>query len=328
MNLMATQEKNIYFYATNYDIIGKWSISPSDRIMLGDQSNRICRFCGKKSPEVKFKKIAHAIPELLGNKSIESAYECDTCNKGFGEGIENDLGNWSKPMRTLTRICGKNGVPTLKKGGDKPGWRIEYDLSKLKIRAYEHDPIYEVDEKKKQVTFKLKRDTYTPVAVLKAFMKIGLTLLPEEEISNFSCLIDWVRETDHSKIYLEKCPVIYTFQPGPMPNDLITVFIVRRKQNITGYPYAFLVLGYGNEVFQIPLPSHQHDREMNGQSTTLFPFPIPGHPVPERFGESKHAVLDWMDHQVKKGDIAIIQMGYDSRTPVELPTVNQGRQSE
>jgi hypothetical protein len=58
----------------------------------------------------------------LGNKSVESTYECDACNEIFGKGIENDLGNWSKPMRTLARIRGKSGVPTIKKTGDAPGW--------------------------------------------------------------------------------------------------------------------------------------------------------------------------------------------------------------
>lgn len=316
---MQKLEANINFYNAHYDMIGQYFVRPSDKIVLGDMSNRMCRFCGKQSPEVAFRKVAHAIPELLGNKSIESAYECDTCNKGFGEGIENDLGNWSKPMRTLIRIRGKCGVPTLKKGGDKPGWRIEYDQSRLNITAYEDDPIYEVDEENKQVTFKLRRDSYTPVAVLKAFMKIGLTLLPDDEVGNFSGLMTWVREVDHSKPYLDKCPVICAFQPGPMPNDFIVACILRRKQTVTGYPYAFLVLGYGNEVFQVPLPSETHDGQMNGQSISILPFPVPGHPDPARYGEPKYAVLDLMDSQVRKGEIMTMRMGYDSRVPVELP---------
>jgi hypothetical protein len=309
-------EQSINFYEAHYDIVGQWFLRPGDKIILGDKSNRICRFCGEKSPEVTFKKVAHAIPEALGNKSIESAYECDTCNEEFGNGIENDLGNWSKPMRTLIRIRGKSGVPTLKKGGDGPGWRIEYDQSVLNIKSYEGDPVYEVDEEEKQVTFKLRRDPYTPVAVLKAFMKIGLTLLPEEEVGNFRGLMNWVREKDHSKPYLNCCPVIYTFQPGPMPNDLIAALILRRKRSIAGYPYAFLILGYGNEVFQIPLPSEQGDGPMTGQSISLHPFPVPGNPDSARYGVPKRGLLNWMDRQVRRGDIATIQMGYESRSPV------------
>jgi len=50
---------------------------------------------------------------MLVNKSLFTAYECDMCNDDFGKGIEQDLGNWSKPKRTMARIRGKSGVPTL-----------------------------------------------------------------------------------------------------------------------------------------------------------------------------------------------------------------------
>jgi hypothetical protein len=319
-----TQEKNIAFYESHYDMIGKWFLRPGDKVVLGDKSCRVCRFCGKQSPEVTFIKIAHAIPESLGNKSIESAYECDICNEEFGRGIENDLGNWSKPMRTLSRIRGKKGVPTLKNGGDTPGWRIEFSGGILNITAFESDPIFEVDEEKNQVTFKLRRDTYTPVSVLKAFMKIGLTLMPDSELENFRHLMAWVRTADHSKLFAEQCPVIYTFQPGPMPNDLIAAFILRRKPHATEFPYAFLVLGFGNEVFQIQLPSKQQDEALNGKSVSILPFPVPGSPDPTRYGSPKCRPLNLTGREPVKGEITTIQMGYDSKAPAEAPDKQGG----
>ena len=296
---------------------------PGQKVILGDKKNRVCRFCGKKRPEVTFRKVAHAIPESLGNKSIESAYECDTCNEDFGKGIENDLGNWSKPMRTLARIRGKSGVPTLKKGGDAPGWRIEYGDTGFNITSYESDPLYEVNEVDKTVTFRLKRDPYTPVAVLKAFMKIGLTLLPDAEVANFPHLMAWVRSTDHSRPFAEQCSIIYSFRPGPMPSDLIAAFTLRRKPQVTGHPYAFLVLGYGNEVFQVQLPSQLHDSAMNGQSISILPFPVPGSPDRARYGAIKRGVMNLTGREVVKGDILPIQMGYDSVTQQSGPAPNQ-----
>lgn len=177
---MHNQEEPLKFYENHYDIVGKWFLrSGQKKVVLGDKENRRCRFCGKTSPEVSFRKVAHAIPELIGNKSIVSNYECDTCNEEFGRGIENDLGNWSKPTRTLVRIQGKNGVPTIKKGGDK-SWRIEFDQSILNVTAYEDDPIFDIDEEKNTINFKLRRDAYTPVGVLKAFMKIGVTFIKRQ----------------------------------------------------------------------------------------------------------------------------------------------------
>ena len=220
---------------------------------------------------------AHAIPEAFGNKSITSTYECDACNQAFGRGIENDLGNWSKPMRTFARIRGKNGVPTMKKGSSG-GWRIEYDAtSGFDIREYEDDPIFEIDEAAKIVTFRLRRDTYVPVAVLKGFVKIGLTLMPAEEMANFAKALAWIREPDHRVGLVKDFPIFYTFQPGPMPNDLIFTCLLRRKAAASGVPYAFLVLAYGNEVFQVWLPSPEQDAAINGQPLNLFAFPAPGH---------------------------------------------------
>jgi hypothetical protein len=308
---MTTPDDAITFYETHYDMPVSWLLRPGDKVMLGDKKNRVCRFCRRSPPEVTFRKVAHAIPEALGNKSIQSAYECDPCNVMFGAGIENDLGNWSKPVRTFARIRGKSGVPTLKKGGDAPGWRIEYGDTGFKISSYEADPVHEIDEANKKVTFKLKRDAYTPVAVLKAFMKIGLTLLPDEEVENFPHLMAWVRDMDHSRRFADQCPIIYSFLPGPMPNDLIAAFILRRKPHVTGYPYAYLVLGYGNEVFQVQLPSQKHDAAMNGQPVSIHPFPIPRSPDPARFGAPGRTLLDFTGREIVRGEVVPIVVGYE-----------------
>lgn len=311
MRTFPGRQEAITFYETHYDLLRHWFLRPGDKVMLGDKENRICRFCGRRPPEVTFRKVAHAIPEAVGNKSIETAYECDACNDMFGRGIENDLGNWSKPMRTFARIRGKSGVPTLKKGGDAPGWRIEFAETGFRVTAYEDDPLFEVDERSKTIVFTLKRDAYTPVAVLKAFMKIGLTLLPDDEIKNFSHLMTWVRQTDHSLVFAEQCPLIYSFQPGPMPNDLIAAFVLRRKPKVIGCPYAFLVIGYGNEVFQVHLPSREHDSAINGQQLSFHPFPPPGSPDPERFGSTRCTLLDFTGREVVRGQVVQLAMGYE-----------------
>jgi hypothetical protein len=305
-------DDTIQFYESQYDIIRQWFLRPGDKVVLGGKQNRCCRFCSKRPPEATFRKVAHAIPEALGNKSIESAYECDACNEAFGNGIENDLGNWSKPTRTFARIRGKSGVPTIKKGGDALGWRIEYGATGFQITSYEDDPVFEIDEASRTVTFRLKRDSYTPVAVLKAFMKIGLTLLPDEEVGNFTHLMNWVRAADHSRVFADKCPIIYSFLPGPMPNDLIAVFILRRKQHAHHCPYAFLVLGYGNEVFQVMLPSERHDGAMNGQTYSIRPFAPPSGPDQARYGARRSGTLNMTGREVVRGEVTTIKVGYDS----------------
>jgi hypothetical protein len=111
-------EKTLAFYDQNYECIVNWILLPGNKIMLGSKDDgQGCRFCDKRSPEVTFRLDAHAIPESLGNKGLFSAYECDICNQFFGKGIENDFGNWSKPIRTFARIRGKKGsLPSKERG--------------------------------------------------------------------------------------------------------------------------------------------------------------------------------------------------------------------
>ena len=307
-------EKAAEFYDQHYAGIEPLFIRPGTKIVLGDKNNRVCRFCGKGENEVSFKLEAHAIPEALGNKSVVTNFECDNCNQLFGRGIENDLGNWSKPNRTFARIRGKSGVPTLKKGGPDPGWRIEYGATGFEMKHYEDDPIFYVDEERKQLRFELKRDSYTPVAVLKAFVKIGLTLIPAEELPNFVEALAWIREQDHTKGLVKEFPIFRTFQPGPMPNDLIVVMLMRRRPTVSGVPYAFLVIAYGNEVFQVFLPSPKQDAAIAGQKLTFPAFPTPGGPDPTRYGRAKFSVLDLTGREVIRGETVPIVLGFDQVT--------------
>lgn len=238
---------------------------PMNRTKVGDKENQVCRFCRKSKPEVSFRFDAHAIPESLGNKTLFTNYECDSCNQAFGRGIENDFGIWSNPKRTLARLSGKKGVPTVK--GDD--WQIKNDNDHIKIKQGDTAPDYVLDEEKKQLRFSIKRGTYTPVAVLKTFVRIGLTLMPPEELPNFSEALDWIQEEDHTKSRVEKCPVIWTFLPGwKLVRPHATLLI--RQSAVIGVPYAFLILVYGYDMFQVYLPSLQ-DR---GRNLTFRPLPI------------------------------------------------------
>ena len=187
-NLFAgiTQETRdaLVFYEKNYSSIGQRILEPGSKLVLQSAQSGVCRFCNLRVPDVTFTSEAHAISDALGNRSLFTKYECDSCNNFFGKGIENDFGNWSKAQRNLSGVRGKKGVPTLKEGSSE-GWRVEHISDGLEITQGEHDPVVAVNETKNEITITLRRDPYTPVAVLKAFTKMGLSLLPEEELPNF-----------------------------------------------------------------------------------------------------------------------------------------------
>jgi hypothetical protein len=169
--LKADIQRALSFYASFYESVGSWTLWPGKiEPVLGKNEIHRCRFCGGYPPVVSFRQQAHAIPEALGNKTLFISYECDNCNQRFGCGIENDLGNWSKPMRTLGLISGKSGIPTLK-GKSPKEWRVEGTQAGLHLKHHSEDVVAIVDEVEKTMILSLPRDSYTPRAVFKAFTK-------------------------------------------------------------------------------------------------------------------------------------------------------------
>lgn len=315
---MDTTAIALSFYAGNYDLIGQWHPKPGMRIYLGERESRVCRFCGKSKPEVSFRLEAHAIPELLGNRSLFSLYECDECNTFFGKGIENDFGNWSKPMRTLQRVRGKRGVPTLK-GGDG-AWRIEFDGDReFRVNHGRGDSVFTVDEQAKRVTFLLKREPHVPMAVLKAFVKMGLSLMPDVEMPNFSATLQWIRNPQHRMEFALLAPVHRAFLPGPTSRDFISVAILRRRTEDATLPYAFLVLSVGNEMFQVMLPSPARDPVPSGPARSMPPFP----PVRVPYGPTGLYSHDLSGCELVVDDQVSVSMSFDQVISSRLTVVDQ-----
>lgn len=100
----------------NYEIVS-FDLDRPQKIKIGEnlKNKRICRFCKLKSPEVSFKKEAHAISEALGNKKLILNEECDSCNEYFDEHIERDFIFYHDMARTMFGIKNKeNKTPKMK----------------------------------------------------------------------------------------------------------------------------------------------------------------------------------------------------------------------
>ena len=85
--------KALRFYTDHYDTLFFRGVGGANKqIVLGTKPNK-CRFCSGERPARTFKKRAHAVSELLGNKAVKSLYECDACNERWiagSAGITND----------------------------------------------------------------------------------------------------------------------------------------------------------------------------------------------------------------------------------------------
>ena len=290
----STPLRPIDFYRSNYIYLPSPSYLTPDMqpMTLGDRENPTCRFCGQEEPAVSFSHRAHAIPASLGNKCLFSIYECNECNQYFGNNIEDDLGNWLIVNRTLSGIRGRTKVPTLTSGGHELSWKITRAASGLRYKEYNDCSVVNIDERNKAVSFQLTESSYTPIAVFKAFAKIGLTLLPDKEIDNFTETLQWIRNPDYSNDFVKKCSIIYTFVPGPMPSHVIVARLLRRNLQSIDLPYIFLILGYGNSLIQIWLPCRKMDEHIWGATLEMPPFPPIISPKSKIYGKPSTRVLD------------------------------------
>jgi len=317
MQISEEEFERLNFYNTTYEAIGVWHMKKGERQYLGDPSVRVCRFCGKSKPEMKFKKLAHVVPQSLGNRNLLSYYECDVCNETFGGGIENDLGNWTKPFRTMLRIDnGNSGIPTLKGTGASP-WRIEGKDGSLAIHAHRNDMPHSEDEDKQSITFDLPRDVYTPVAVMKAFVRIGLTLMPDEELIHFDDLMDWIKNPDHRVRTIGSNTIYQTMHPGPQPNDQLLASLLRRVDDDASVPYMFLILCMTNQAFQVPLTSRERDAHLQGRQITL-PI-LPTFTVVDRsiYGEPVGRSVDLSRTTQVRDDRQRIVMRYEAKQDMQ-----------
>ncbi len=309
-------KEHITYYEQQYRLTAEWVLRPSDRMILGDKHNRRCRFCGRSKPDVTFRMDAHALPECIGNKGLLTFYECDECNRLFGHGCENDFGNWSLPMRTMARISGKDGIPSIKQG---PGnaWRVDEYPTGLTINVDETEGFWRDDVANCTLSIQLKRGPYRPAGVAQAFFKMALSVMPEAELPNFRELLDWMKPGTVQKM-AAPTPLLHTFTGGAWPRDLLRVAVLTRVADEMLLPYCFFILGYGNEMFQVAIPSSERDRQHFGRKMTIPTFPFCGDPTAAMSGTVRK--LELYSDEVVKDDKVEITLSYGSRADHALQT--------
>jgi len=186
------------------------------------------------------------------------------------------------------RRHGDQGSQDLHEGGEGIG-RDPLHFRPFHFTEYEGDPLVWIVHEGNRIVLVVTRDAYTPIAVMKAFVRIGLTLVPEAELPNFPDALEWIKETGHGRRGPLRFPAAVTFQPGPMPNDVFRAAVLRRKAAARKVPYAFVVLAFGNHQYQVCIPSPTQDRELFDASYQMAPLPTVfgvdtaeyGHPRPQ-----------------------------------------------
>jgi hypothetical protein len=150
----------------------------------------VCRFC--KSPvdeSTTFKKEAHTISEGLGNKSVITADECDTCNDKFGRYYEPHLIQYLDILRVFYGTRGKKGIPHLKfKNGEVFQLKLEGSDEYTFVIASQ-----DVIETENGLIVTLKdNQKVNNLKIFKSLCKYAISVLPAEELPAFESTINWL----------------------------------------------------------------------------------------------------------------------------------------
>lgn len=276
-------------------------------------NERTCRFCSKKAGAVKFENDAHLMPELLGNKTLFSDFECDSCNKRFGK-YENQLANFLGVIRTFSGVKTKGGLPQFSspdqsfviKLGEMPNPQKTAGLVIESIG--EEKKHFTIDPDKKTFTIHAPRHSYRPYTVFKSLLKMALSCIKEDEVSDYEEAFSLLRRAkDSGEAQNPFYNIRITSHPGPV-YTLPTLILFKKKVAATkqAFPTHIFCLLYQHYMFQIILPYNQRDQWLyDGKQTFSLPR-IP--PFLDRrfigyFGLPKTTILDCTSNEKVKGTI-------------------------
>jgi hypothetical protein len=246
-------KKDIKHFYRNYKLIGKAEKNAGNRPPIF-----LCRFCGKSAPGVTFHNDAHLLPELIGKNDFVSFEECDTCNNLFSK-YESHLAIYLRPYLAMLGVKGKRKIPTFQSRSvtDKPDSRtiirtLSANRKEIELGALDD---YIVDHDKKILTIRFRNPPYIPLNVYKAFVKIGLSLLPNEKLKKYSNLFHWIADRPYGRLDYFPVVVKVMMTESQFPEPRAELSETGRAIKKNGFlPNLTLHLCFGNLIFQIFLP--------------------------------------------------------------------------
>lgn len=225
---------------------------------LKPKSERICRFCGLKMPEVRFSDDAHLLSEMIGNKEMFSDFECNTCNKKFSL-YENELANFLGISRTILGVKTKGGVPNYKSAGKilsaKHKSFFGNDIIIIAREDAENSMVKSLDAKAGRIELRYVKNPYSPLKVYKAFLKWALSIFNDQEIKdNYSNALDCLNGKGIMKgciISGYKLPFQVNFEPR--------IFLFKKKKAKDKIHTHLAVFYFQNDIISLPIPLHKSD---------------------------------------------------------------------
>lgn len=301
----------------NYSLCRAIYLNEDKITYLGSKNERKCRFCGRTKAEgATFRKKAHAISNLVGNRHLFSYYECDECNEKFSH-YESDFAEYLKPFHAILKVYGKRGVPKYKQYLSS----IDNSGDTIKINIFEEDPTIKVDVDPKTNRLSIRcRRSYVPLNVYKTLLKMALTIMPDDDIKHFSSAINFIN--NEKAVPKMNLPVVeQKFGRGNDVFHFVSAFIFKRKDGVTDNVFAYtFILAYNNFCFQMPLIGCDLDTHLDGKKVEMTILPTP--PLIEGYQLIENRQINLSSAQKVSNEEVTIAMLFESMQEVDLTKEN------
>ena len=284
-----------------------------------------CRYCGL-SGKSRFRKVAHSFPEALGNQWIISLDECDDCNAVFSA-YESALTSALGPLLTLggvrrksssSRQVGRSGGSRVLKHSMVSGGRQlsiickDLGLDGIEPQVTPHGTL--------RMKLPIAATPFKPRDAYKALTKMGLALLPNEEIQHFECLRGWISDAD-DRAHFRSLNVAMSFASMGNAPELVSGTLLRRVNDSDPIPYILFVFCAGSVCLQIDLKPDRLDSSLSRGPTGAISIrwsnvvqdpEDDGRSLKLGYGDPRH--IDWSSSKSQPQPIEFFWLEFDPRT--------------
>ncbi len=271
-------------------------------------AERKCRFWCKRYPHVGFSSRPHVIPHALGNQYWISDFECDSCNALFGR-REGDLTYFLGVSRTLNETIGKKGVPRFEAAGsgiyaEKINFLGMTDAITIG-RKSKKAPFFGSNQRIQELKVTYKKPGYIPINVYKAFLKIALSVIPEQELTYYRRALAFLQARSKAEAQLHPAMLWVYAMPLGFGPDSPAIMLYKKKRPGNTCPTHYMNLFYKNFSFHLHLPLHDQDMHLYSgkeQATLICCPPLFSLPYKENSVEFQQAQIDLSSYELKQGE--------------------------
>lgn len=267
-----------WFHGFNkcYKYSGSYNFNVKQQYAVGNKKNRVCRYCSKGKPEVKFKKNAHLVPKFLGNRLVRCYFECDNCNELFGK-YETDLSNYIG-LRGYLLPPDRIGIERSKVFKPIKGSALFYtsergiEISDLNNEIFEDLP--------DNIGSKCiaKKNPFIPLHVYKSLVKIALATLHEEVMDRFNKTLEFLITNKYDNDdFVKTLSLLSALSINDLYFDSPIIYTFSKRENIQceyGIPSLTIILFFKNFCYQLFIPFDIMDNFIIKDKKLKILFPL------------------------------------------------------